>query len=47
MRPFMNVPVVSTAALHRKVMPKWVFTPAHRRLVVAFDRRQAPNKSAE
>ena len=28
MRPFMKVPVVSTAALHWKVMPKNVFTPA-------------------
>ena len=46
MRPFMKVPVVSTAALQRKVMPKCVFTPAHRRLVVACDRWQAPNKSA-
>ena len=28
MRPFMKVPVVSTTALHWKVMPKKVFTPA-------------------
>ena len=29
MRPFMKVPVVRTTALHWKVMPKNVFTPAH------------------
>ena len=28
MRPFMKVPVVSTTALHWKVMPKNVLTPA-------------------
>ena len=28
MRPFIKVPVVSTTALHWKVMPKKVFTPA-------------------
>ena len=42
MRPFMKVPVVSTAALHRKVRPKWVFTPARSRLPMACDSQHGP-----